>query len=294
MSQWIPISVLITSSISWGLTWIPLKYFHTQGVNGVVTVFLVYGVATLVLMPWFIKQKPLWSAHVRVIALIAVLGGYANLAFSYSMVYGEVVRAMVLFYLSPVWAVLGGYFFLRENVDLLRWLGVGLAIVGAFLIVGGFDFSLNTYTLVDLIAVTAGITFAMTNITFRANASMPIMSNVAAIFLGCSVMSGLLIFFGTEAWPAISTSTLSSIIVYGIAWILVASIASQWAVTKLEASRTAVIIVMELVAATLSATLLGEEILTVTETIGIFLVVSATILETMRSTPTAKELQPLN
>ncbi len=282
MNPLLPVFVLTISSISWGLTWLPLKYFHGIGINGVSLVFLAYGIGALALLPVFIKQAPQWRNNRRTVILIAVLGGYSNLAFSYSMIYGDVVRAMVLFYLCPVWATLGGRFFLKENVDALRWLGVGLALFGAALIVGAFNLALFSFTFVDFVAVSAGFAFAMTNVTFRAYAQMPIASNVAAVFFGCTAMAGGLIIFGVAPPPTVEFEHLTAIAAYGVFWILVASMASQWAVTQMEASRSAVIIVMELVAAAVSSAWIGGNALTMTEIFGGLLVVSATLLETTR------------
>ena len=198
------------------------------------------------------------------------------------MIYGDVVRAMVLFYLCPVWATLDGRFFLKENVDRLRWLGVGLALVGAALIVGAFDFDLFAFTFIDFVAVSAGVAFAMMNVTFRAYAQMPVASNVAAVFIGCAAMAAGLIVAGVVPWPQLHARDLSMIAAYGVFWILLASMASQWAVTKMEASRSAVIIVMELVAAAVSSALIGGEILTAAKVVGGLLVVSATLMEAVR------------
>jgi len=282
MNPLFPISILTISSISWGLTWLPLKYFHDQGIEGVTLILFAYGIGGLVLLPWLIRQAPLWRSQTRVVLWIACMGGYANLAFSYSMIYGDVVRAMVLFYLCPVWATLGGRFFLKENVDTLRWLGVGLALIGAALIVGAFDVDLFAFTFIDFIAVSAGVAFAMMNVTFRAYAQMPVASNVAAVFIGCAAMAAGLIGAGVVPWPQLHARDLSMIAAYGVFWILLASMASQWAVTKMEASRSAVVIVMELVAAAVSSALIGGEVLTAAKVVGGLLVVSATLMEAVR------------
>lgn len=83
------------------------------------------------------------------------MGGAANICFNLAMIYGEVVRVMVLFYLLPVWGVLGGKFILGEQTNIWRWIGVALAIVGAFILLGGADILATPPNWLDLLALLA-------------------------------------------------------------------------------------------------------------------------------------------
>ena len=69
--------------------------------------------------------------------LVALAGGGGIFCFTYALIYGDVVKVMVLFYLLPVWGVLGGYAFLHEKIDGVRKVGVVVAVIGAYLILGG-------------------------------------------------------------------------------------------------------------------------------------------------------------
>ncbi len=112
--------VLFISSVGWGLTWLPLKYLNQQGMQGPALVFVAFAAAALALLPAFVRQKRCWQGQLHHLALIALFGGFASLSFQIALYQGEVIRVMILFYLLPVWSVLGGRLLLDERIDRLR------------------------------------------------------------------------------------------------------------------------------------------------------------------------------
>jgi len=173
MAVSLPVLVLFISSIGWGLTWLPLKYLNQQGMQGPSLVFVAFGAAALALLPVFARQKRHWLGQLRYLGLIALFGGFANLSFQIALYQGEVIRVMILFYLLPVWSVLGGRLFLGERIDGLRLVTVSGALLGAFLILGGGATFDTRSSWVDLLAIGSGMAFAMNNIVFRATQSLP-------------------------------------------------------------------------------------------------------------------------
>ncbi len=132
MTSALPVILLLLSASMWGLTWWPLKAFNAAGIAGVPLILLTYGTVGLLLSFLLWRDRKSWTSNFRVLWLIGLLGGYANLAFATAMIYGDVVRAMMLFYLAPVWGVIGGRLFLGEMIDKRRRLGVVFAIIGAW------------------------------------------------------------------------------------------------------------------------------------------------------------------
>lgn len=279
----LPVFVLLVGSVLWGLTWIPLKFFNQQGIDGIPLSLMSYGIVGLILLPITIKQYPLWRNSKHYIALVFLLGGIANLTFAVAMVYGDVIRVMVLFYLLPAWGVLGGKIFLNETIDRTRWIAVLMALTGAFLVLGGFHLFESPPSWVDLIALISGFALSMNNIAFRASAHLPVMSKVAMQFLGTLALAALLMIFQVQTFPTITNENLLLVIAFGLIWLLAATMATQWAVTKLEVSRASILIILELVTAVLSAMWIGNEHLNMLETFGGLLIIIAALLEAFRS-----------
>lgn len=218
---------------------------------------------------------------------IAITGGSAILCFTYALMYGDVVRVMVLFYLLPVWGVLGGRVFLLEPIDRIRWFGVVIAIVGAFLILGGPRIFDSPPTWIDLLALLSGLFFAANNMFFRGAVSLSLPTKLMTMFYGCSVISGLLMLFGAQAWPAsLPAVSWGWLVLYTLTWLLLANVGSQWAVTRMEAGRSSIIIIMELVAAVVSAMIISKTNLSLVEWGGCLLVVTAAYLEASRASYT--------
>lgn len=284
MSSHLPVLVLLGASVMWGLSWLPLKQINGMGIDGIVLTMGAYGSLAILLTPLLMLQFAQWRGHIRAMVMITLLGGGANLAFTYALINGEVIRVMVLFYLLPVWGVLGGKFFLREQVDLWRWLGAALAVTGAFVVLGGFDALAGTPSWIDLIALLSGLLFAMNNLVFRAAAAVPVVSKITVMFYGCFAMAGLLIAFGLEQLPLdAEPEAWLALLAYALLWLLGANLGSQWGVSHMEAGRSSIIIILELITAVVSATLIAGERMSSMEMIGGVLILAAALIEALRT-----------
>ena len=284
MREYLPVVVLLGASVLWGMTWLPLKAINAMGIDGIVLIFSAYAILTLALSPLLLKQFPVWREHKKIMLLIAVFGGGANMAFTYALINGEVIRVMVLFYLLPVWGVAGGRLFLKEDIDRWRYLGVFLAISGAFFILGGFEVLDAPPSWIDLIALVSGLFFAVNNLLFRAAQSIPVSSKIGSMFVGCFTMAGLLLLAGVEQFPnSVTENAWWMLVLYAIFWLLLANIGSQWSVTHMEAGRSSIIMIMELIAAVASATLIASEMMTQLEYMGGALIMTAAFIEAFRT-----------
>lgn len=285
MANSLPVILLLISAVMWGLTWWPLKAFNEAGIEGIPLILFSYGVVGIALVWLIVRDWRLWQGKRYFLLLFFILGGYANLAFASSMIYGDVVRAMMLFYLGPVWGVLGGRVFLGEQIDWQRWLGVFFAMIGAWLILGGAAILNTAPSAIDLLALTAGMAFALNNITFRATQTHPTGSKVAAMFLGCGVFAAVLMPVQGHAMPMLQPMVWAGLLAFGLLWLLGATIATQWSVTHMEAGRASILLITELLIAVISATLIGDETLSNVEIVGGALIFTSTVLEAWRQEP---------
>lgn len=275
--------VLALSSIGWGLTWLPLKGLNDMGLDGMQLILIAFASGSLILSPWLIKQFSSWKNSIRFMLMIALAGGIANASFQTAMYHGDVIRVMILFYMLPVWSVIGGKLFLKEKVDLVRLTSVTLCLAGAFIILDIWHTSWQGITWIDILALVSGMGLASTNILFRFTQSIPVMSKVAVMFFGCTLLIGISFMLSTPTSKVAENFSIPLAIAYGAVWLTLISIGTQWAVTQMEAGRSSIIIVMELVAAVVSIALLTSSELKLYEIIGGLMVISAAILEGSRS-----------
>ncbi len=278
-----PIAVLFCSSILWGLTWLPLKYLHAQGVEILILLTVSCGVVGLLGLPVLWSQRAECRRYPGVLLLVLALGGFASLAFNCALMYGDVVRVMVLFYLVPLWSAVGGRLVLGELIDRQRLASVALALGGVWLILGGWKILDEALVWQDWLALASGFAFAMNNLVFRATPAVPLASKIVMMFWGCSLLGLALLLAGIESVPTLAPLNWLWILLMGLVWYMAATVGSQWAVTRLQAGQAGVIMVMELIAAVLSAVLLGESVLTPLNAAGVGCVLVASVLEAWRS-----------
>jgi drug/metabolite transporter (DMT)-like permease len=278
----LPTAALLFAAVMWGFTWLPLKFINGLGVDGASLTLIAFGAASLLVLPSMLLQSRRWRGHTVAIAVMFLFGGFANLAFTVALIYGEIIRVMILFYLAPVWGVLGGRVFLGERIDRKRWAGMALAVAGALLVLGGPAVFDSPPSLYDLLAVASGFAFAMNNVACRAVQTVPVASKLGAMFVGSTALAAAFLWFTVGAWPVVSADGWVWSVAYGLVWIVVATLATQWAVTHMEAGRAAIILILELVVAVASGALLAGEVLTLAELAGGSLILAATLLEARR------------
>jgi drug/metabolite transporter (DMT)-like permease len=275
---------LLVSGLIWGLMWMPLKYFAAQGLGGIDLTLATYGVVGLVALPFIALQRRRWRQQTHLLVLAGLLGGIANNCFITALMYGEVVRVMLLFYLAPVWGVLGGTLFLGERITLPRAAGMLLAVIGAFLVVGGPQALREPLRLADLLGLAAGLFYALTNVAMRAGDRIPVASKTLVVFTGCSVVSLVLFPFAGTGYPALPPSLVLLLLAFAAFWLTSAMWTTMYGVTHLEAGRSSVLLVFELVAAVVSAMLIGGERLDGAQWLGAGFITAAALIEARAGT----------
>ena len=105
--------VLILATVLWGTSWLPLQAFAAQGIDGFPMVLASYGLIAVFVLPLLYWQRAGWWQQRWGVLGIVLFGGWANAALLSSLSLAEdLVRVMLLFYLAPVWGVLGGWLLL--------------------------------------------------------------------------------------------------------------------------------------------------------------------------------------
>ncbi|MDG4867495.1 DMT family transporter [Guyparkeria sp. 1SP6A2] len=259
-----PTLILMSGSTLWGLTWIWLKDAHALGIGPILLTVIAYAAQLLVIAPFALNaltapgRPPITRLNRSWLALLAFLAGVSGIGFTMAMVYGDVVRSMMLFFLIPAWGVLFGRLFLKEPLTPTRVAAVISALLGAFLILGP-DFGTGMLP-ADLFALIAGFSLAGANTLFRFLHEQPIpikLSLMQASTVGLGLIAWL---FSSEYGVTPTLEAVTSSILYGATMLLAAVLATQYAVERLPASRTAILMTLELLVAVASATWLGDRI----------------------------------
>lgn len=278
-TQRLAVLSLLASGLIWGLMWLPIKAFGEHGVSGLAFTLSTYGLIGVIALPLIWAQRAAWRPQARLLMLAGLCGGIANNCFITALMFGEVVRVMLLFYLAPVWGVLGGAIFLGERITPPRVAAMLLAVAGAVLVLGGIDALRTPFAVADLLGLASGLFYALTNVAMRAGTRIPLASKSLVVFTGCGAVALLAYpFFGTPV-PAVSLPMIVALVAFAALWLTAAMWTTMYGVTHLEAGRSSVLLVFELVAAVVSAMLIGGERLQGLEWIGAACITGAALLE---------------
>ena len=240
---------------------------------------VAYGGVGLLGLPLIWLQRAAWRPQARLLLLICLLGGTANLCFVNALMHGEVVRAMLLFYLAPMWSVLGGRLFLGERITAGRVVTVCLSLVGAALVLGSDADLTAALRPMDLLALGLGLLLRDAERGLAQSRRGAGRDEVGGGVLRRRRPRG-----GADARSRVRrcppVAPVLALQVAGFAaWMAIAMWTTMYGVTHLEAGRSGVLLVAELVVAAVSAMLIAGERLEGLEWLGAALILVAAVAE---------------
>jgi len=282
---------LVFNAFVWGTSWWPLRHLQDAGLHplwATAFVFTVASIAIAVARPracvQVLRTPALW--------LLVAAAGLTNATFNWAIVIGDVVRVVLLFYLMPLWTVLLARAVLDERLTKAAALRIALGAVGAAIVLwpagsaaagAGLAAMLPLpRSLADWLGVIGGFSFAFNNVMLRREANAPEEGRALAMFAGGALVAGTLaaVLTASGAVPAPPPPALPWVALAGALTLvfLAGNLSLQYGAARLPANRTAVIMLTEVVFASLSALALGGGVLTPRLAIGGAFIVAGALL----------------
>ncbi|HEV7578078.1 MAG TPA: DMT family transporter [Caldimonas sp.] len=283
---------LVFNAFVWGTSWWPLRRLHDAGLHPLWATTIIFTVASLAIA----VARPRACAQVLrtpALWLLVAAAGLTNASFNWAIVIGDVVRVVLLFYLMPLWTVLLARIVLGERLTRAAALRIALGAIGAAIVLWPPATSSAAATgiaallplprsLADWLGVLGGFSFAFNNVMLRREADRPEEGRSLAMFFGGALVAAALAAFLTArgaapappppAWPWLAlTGVLTVFFVAG-------NFALQYGAARLPANRTAVVMLTEVVFASLSAVALGGGALTPRLAVGGAFIVAGAVL----------------
>jgi len=273
---------LLFGAITWGLIWYPYRLLEEAGFSGVSLSFITYGIAGLMGVLVFRKHWREITSQPKSIFWLMLAAGWTNLSYVLAVIEWEVMRVMLLFYLSPVWTLLLAHFWLKERVAIKGVTVILISLIGAFIMLYDPMHANNLplpHNQAEWLALSAGMAFALTNVITRKSTHLSLHIKSFAVWIGVVLISliSLLFLNLSFATPNLITTT-DWIIVLLISLMLFAStLFVQYGVTHIAAVRASIIFLFELVVAAIAAYFLASELMALNEWVGGSLIVVAAI-----------------
>ncbi len=275
----LPVFSLLLSATLWGLFWYPLRLLEEAGLSGLWSTLLIY-VGTIPVLLYLLhdryhefRQAP-W-----LLAGLALASGWCNVAFVLAILDGNVVRVLLLFYLSPFWATLIGWWFLGEHIHRSTLLVLVVALGGAMIMLWhprmGMPFP---ETSADWLALSSGFSFALTNAFVRKAHRTSVQTCTATSWSGVMLVALILLLIFAHPLGEPSTAALLAAPVIGLLGITVMTLAVVYGVSHMPIHRSAIILLFEIIIGAVSSQLLTSEVISLQEWIGGALVMLAAFL----------------
>ncbi|MFQ5773455.1 MAG: DMT family transporter [Kiloniellaceae bacterium] len=260
-SQGLPALAVALSAVIWGLWWLPLRWLAERGLPGDWASLAVYSVATALLVPFAWPRRRQLRAGGPALLLTGALFGVMLVLWNHAVLVGEVVRVVLLFYLAPVWATLLAVTVLRVRVGPWRGASVLLGLAGAAVILGFEHGPPVPRSAGDWLGLGSGVLFALAATLARRTEAVAGFDKTFVSFAAAALAALALVAAeppagptGREMLAALPLAAATAVI-----WMLPATWLVFWGATRLEPGRVSILLLLEVVAASASASLLTDE-----------------------------------
>lgn len=279
--SWSPTVSLVIAATLWGVIWYPYRLLKEAGLSGSLATLLTYLVALLIMLS-LSSPRQLWTArHHGLLLLVALTAGWTNLAYVLAVIEGEIMRVMLLFYLAPLWTLVFARLILGERAGPRGGVAMLLALVGVFIMLHapGQPMPLPV-NLAEWLAVSAGVTYALSNVLSRKLKAVSERSRAMWIFAGVVMIAWLPLQGEGESIAEMAGLAPSQwgLLVFTAVLLVLATLTSQHGLAHIAANRAIVILLLELVAAAYFSWLWAGESMGAQEWLGGGLIVMASLL----------------
>lgn len=279
LQRTLAISSLVYAATLWGLIWYPYRLLDAAGVGGIPSAFFSYALPLLLLGGLHFRALVAARGRWTWLAALALSAGWTNLAYVLAVLDGEVVRVLLLFYLSPLWTVLFARFLLREKLNRAGWAVMALAAGGALTMLwqpGEWPLPASR---AEWLALSAGVMFAASNVIARHLDGVAEVAKAVWVWAGAATLT----LIGLALNPAeldfardAGASVWAMLIGVGL---LVGSMtyAVQYGLARVPANQAIVIFLSELVVAAIAAYFLSDERMDLQEWLGAAMIITASL-----------------
>lgn len=256
------LSILFGAGV-WGLFWIPLRYLANFGIEGMWAVAATLAVPLALALP-FMFRRLIKRCDSSFVFLGICIGSSVVLYFG-GVLFSDVVRVIFLFYMLPIWTTLLGRLFNKELISPRKLIAIIMALLGLYLLLGGANGIPLPSNIGDWFGLASGFLWASSLVFLRHNSTVdPILATAAPFVFGAPiaiVAAVLMMVFAPqlgsslpvadELFPGLAFAGLFGLIV------MAPSIYGQvWGARLIPSSSAALVTMIELITATVSAFIL--------------------------------------
>ena len=272
----------------WGLFWIPLRYLDANGVTGLWAVAMTLASAAVIAVPAVLFFGGPKTRITRGSVIIGFGIGCSSVFYFAGIVFSDVIRVILLFYLLPIWATLTSWLLFGEKIRPIQLFSIAMAFAGLWLLLGGDGGLPLPRNLGDAFGIAAGFLWGLCLTLIKGNPELDPFANTAAPFvIGAPTAFAIGLLLNAVApgagqplpdFQAVLTM-LPFAILFGVFMLWPSMFGQVWGARHVSAPTAALLTMSEILVATVSAWLLIGNSLTAVSLLGGAIIVLAAIID---------------
>ena len=284
-SQLAPALTVVVGASIWGLLWLPLRGLEEAGMGQLWPVVMFHLPAFAISCIVFAARFGSSRGRMGPVVSAGILAGLSIATYSVALILTTVVRATMLFYLTPVWGTLIGMFWLGERPGPVRFLVLALGTAGLLLLLGAMQEEGlgDGISIGDALGLLSGILWALAAAVLKKNKDLPVtgVSFFQYLVTVSSVLAAALLLPSAGAAAAEWSWEPATFMYMASSLLILASVyALLHALSLLSPGRSGLLMMSEVIVAIFSASiLLPEETLEAAQWIGAGAIVLAALAE---------------
>tara|TARA_E500000331_G_scaffold66073_1_gene60788 strand:+ start:1519 stop:2409 length:891 start_codon:yes stop_codon:yes gene_type:complete len=255
---------LAISAGAWGIYWLPQRILEEGGLTGGWGTIAQMIIGVILLLPIAIWRKVKGKTTGLEIPLTGFLIGGGFICYALSFLLTDVVRALILFYMTPIWTTIFEILFLKKRPGLERVLTLSLALGGLWIV-----FSKQTIIPLpensgDWLALAGGALFSAGLVRLeliKTDGVFPIIFSF--FFFGSifNIVAGFLLKEYLGPVPPIEAfvSMAVFLIIISVFYFIPTGIVIFWSPSKLGAGLCSILFLSEIVVGVITSSILTNE-----------------------------------
>ena len=255
---------LAISAGAWGIYWLPQRILEEGGLTGGWGTIAQMIIGVILLLPIAIWRKVKGKTTGLEIPLTGFLIGGGFICYALSFLLTDVVRALILFYMTPIWTTIFEILFLKKRPGIERFLTLSLALGGLWIV-----FSKQTVIPLpensgDWLALVGGALFSAGLVRLeliKTDGVFPIIFSF--FFFGSifNIVAGFLLKEYLGPVPPIEAfvSMALFLIIISVFYFIPTGIVIFWSPSKLGAGLCSILFLSEIVVGVITSSILTNE-----------------------------------
>ena len=255
---------LAISAGAWGIYWLPQRILEEGGLTGGWGTIAQMIIGVLLLLPIAMWRKIKGRSTGLELPMVGLLVGGGFICYALSFLLTDVVRALILFYMTPIWTTIFEMLFLKRRPGLERVLTLGLALGGLWIVFSKQTIIPLPQNAGDWLALAGGAIFAGGMIRLEVTKNDGVFPIIFSFFVYgtlFNIVAGFLLSEHLGPVPAIDSFVSMSLflIIISVFYFIPTGIVILWAPSKLGAGLCSILFLTEIVVGVTSSSILTDE-----------------------------------